>query len=371
MRSRRSASPLATLVLLLATALPAVAAPASAAPPAPGDGPGIATDAHETRVRWLMGTWFTARAPHGPGVGTALDAALDTVAALESRLSNWRATSELSRLNASGGGAVSEPLAAVVDSALALAALSDGAFDPTSEPLTRAWDLRGAGRVPGDGELAAALARVDRRRVRAGRDDAGGRWLDLGGTVLDLGGVGKGFALDRAAAVLRARGVADASLDAGGQRLELAEAPRRTWVASPLDRDRPAVQVLHRGGSLATSAQSERSVRAGGRRIGHVLDPATGRPVATRASVTVWAPGATRADALSTALLVMGRDAARGFAATHPGIGVLWLEPRDAHVVAHAWNLTLAGRAPFVRVADDPPLPSLTSTSLTHTGSHP
>jgi len=364
MRSHPPVRPLVALVLLLATAPPPVAARGPATPAAPRPVPGTATDAHETRERWLMGTWFTVRAPQGPGVGEALDAALDTVASLEARLSNWRATSELSRLDASGGGAVSEPLAAVVDSALALATLTAGAFDPTSESLTLAWDLRGPGRVPDDRELAAALARVGHRRVRTGFDDAGGRQVDLGGTALDLGGIGKGFALDRAAAVLRARGLTGASLDAGGQRLELSDAPLVTWIASPTDRDRPAVQVLHRGGSLATSAQSERNVRAGGRRIGHVLDPATGRPVVTRASVTVWAPGATRADALSTALLVMGRDAARAFAAAHPGIGVLWLEPRGDRVAAHAWNLALAERAPFVRVADDAPLPAFTPTSL-------
>ncbi|HEX5632128.1 MAG TPA: FAD:protein FMN transferase, partial [Gemmatimonadales bacterium] len=92
---------------------------------------------------------------------------------------------------------------------------------------------------------------------------------------------------------------------------------------------------------------------AQGHRIGHVLDPRSGQPIETRASVTVRAPSATRADALSTALLVLGRDAARAFATAHPDVGVLWLEPEGRHVAARAWNLEVAGLAPGVSLAEE------------------
>ena len=95
------------------------------------------------------------------------------------------------------------------------------------------------------------------------------------------------------------------------------------WVAHPADRARPAVRLALGEGSLATSAQSERMRRADGAHIGHVLDPHSGRPLTTRASVSVWAASGTRADALSTALLVMGRERARAFVEAHPGLGAL------------------------------------------------
>lgn len=336
------------LPLALALAATIALAPASA-------GAAEGTGASVTRARWLMGTlWtFTTAAPpaDSAAAGRALDAALDSVAALERALSNWSPTSELSRLNAAGArDSVSQVLAAVLDSALALAAETGGAFDPTVEPLTVAWDLRGAGRVPEAAVLAAARARVGYARVTFARRDAGANVaVRLGGGALDLGGIGKGFALDHAAALLAGRGVRGFVLDAGGQRL--ADAHGTVWVAHPLDRDRPAVRVRAPQGSLATSVQRERELVVRGRRVGHVLDPRTGEPAPAMASVTVAAPSGTRADALSTALLVLGRDAARAWADAHPEIGVLWIEPRGREAVAHAWNLDVVELTPGVRTA--------------------
>ena len=324
--------------------------------------PARATPVSEVaRARWLMGTLFTASAPAaGPAgtaaVGAALDAALDTVAALEGRLSNWSPTSELARFNArSGGNDLSEPLGAVLDSAFRYAALTRGAFDPTLGTLIDAWDLRGRGRVPSPPELRLALGRSGWRRVERSAGYA------LGESRLDLGGIAKGFALDRAAAVLRARGVTDAALDAGGQWLHAAGAdapPCTVWVAEPSHRDRPAVRLALGAGSLSTSGQSEHFFQSGGHRYGHVLDPASGRPLATRASASVVARSGTGADALSTALLVLGHDGARAFAAAHPEIGVLWLEPDGRRVRAEAWNLDGAVAAPSVTLTRDSPRPS-------------
>jgi FAD:protein FMN transferase len=314
-----------------------------------------------TRVRWLMGTMWTATTG-GAGADAALDAALDTVASLERRLSNWAAASELSRLNTAGGGTVSEPLFAVLDSARVYAAATGGAFEPSVEPLTLAWDLRGEGRIPGDAALAAARARVGWQRVVLDRARSS---VALGGAQLDLGGIAKGFALDRAAEVLAARGIASGSLDAGGQRLLIGVESCSVWVAHPERRDVACVALVLGAGSLATSAQSERAVGRGPYRIGHVLDPRTGRPVATRASVSVFARSATAADAYSTALLVMGRDRARAFATAHRELAVLWLEPRGDHVVAEAWNLEVAAVAPFVAL-----IPS-SSTSIARNPSLP
>ena len=294
------------------------------------------------RARWLMGTLWSAAAPcaatDSVRCGAALDAALDEVATLDVLLSNWSATSALSRLNAAGAAdSLPEPLFAVIDSALALAALTDGAFDPTVESLTRAWDLRGTGRVPSERELVDALAHTGWARVAL---EPASRGVRLNGAQLDLGGIAKGFALDRAARVLAAHGVRAATLDAGGQRLALACADT-VWVAEPGRRDMPAASVVLADASLSTSAQSERFVTAGGRRYGHVLDARTGRPVANGGSVSVRAASATRADALSTALLVLGRAQAQAFAGAHGELGVLWLEPAHGHVLAHAWNLSL------------------------------
>lgn len=329
-------------------ALPALALAMLACAPHAADG------ARVERARWLMGTTCTIEAEAADSVRAlgGIEAALDTLARLEDLATRWR-DSELTRLDA---GAVARPvplsrdLAAMVGAALEAAAATGGAFDPTVEPLTRAWDLRGAGRVPTAAALARARARTGWRQVAFDRA-AGTLQFARAGMGLDLGGIAKGFALDRAAEVLAARGATRARLNLGGELRVLGAPAHALAIADPVHRLRPALTLRLARGALSTSAQSERGFVRRGVRYGHVLDPRTGRPVATRAAVSVIAADGTRADALSTALLVMGRAAAARFAAAHPELGVVWLEPAARGVRAWRWHVSDLSPAPGVPVA--------------------
>ena len=139
---------------------------------------------------------------------------------------------------------------------------------------------------------------------------------------IDLGGIGKGIALDAAARVLRNRGVRRALLDFGGQVLAIGRpegAPGwEVGIADPEDRGRAVAVLRIAGHSVATSANGERSVPTPHGTVGHLLDPAEQRPARFAGSVTVAAPDATSADALSTALFVKG-----------PEGGVAWADERD------------------------------------------
>jgi len=301
------------------------------------------------RARWLMGTLCTVVVEHRDSVAAlgALTAALDEIDRLEDVMSSWRENSELARLNrsaAAGPVACSSELAAVLDSALVLARLTDGAFDPTVAPLVDVWDLRGNGRVPEAAEIAAALARVGWSGLDLDRG-AGVARFARPGMSLDLGGIGKGFALDRAAATLASLGARRALVNLGGEVMALGERHIIT-VAHPAARLAPAVELEVGDACVSTSGQSERGFTVGGVRHGHVLDPHTGRPTATAASVTVVCRSATRADALATALLVMGRERAAAFVRRRPGVGVLWLEPAGSGVRAWNWNLFTIRAAP-------------------------
>ncbi len=295
-----------------------------------------------TRARVLMGTLctFAATATDTVHASAALDAALDEVARLDSVMSDWSKRSEVARVNQSAheyAVACSPDLYAVLDSALTLARLSEGTFDPTVEPLVTLWDLRGKGRVPDSLAISSA-------RLLVGHDQV---TLDSlrhtvvfarAGMALNLGGIGKGYALDRAAAVLRAHGVETAQLDLGGQLLSFGET-RVVGIAHPLERLRAVLNISVQDRSLSTSSQGEWRGGAGGTRLGHILDPRVGSPVPGDASVTVVCESATRADAMSTALFVMGRERAEVFASHHPDLGVVWLEPEGASVRAWRWNL--------------------------------
>jgi thiamine biosynthesis lipoprotein len=305
-------------------------------------GDALAAAARIERTRYLMGTLCTASAEAADSATAeaALAAAFDEIARLERVMSSWRDDSELARFNrAAGTGPVacSADLAAVLDSALALARATGGAFDPTVEPLVAAWDLRGDGRVPAPAALASARDRVGWSGLAVDGGALTAR-LARAGMGVDLGGIGKGFALDRAALVLAGRGVRRATLNFGGELLVLG--PETVSVAHPTRRLTPLVEIAVADAAVSTSGQSERGVTVRGVRHGHILDPRTGRPVPTAASITVVCPGATRADALSTALLVMGREGAGVFAAAHPEVGVLWLDPVPGGVRAWRWNLS-------------------------------
>jgi len=304
-------TPVAPVAALLAVAV-ALAPPATALEPLAGRSTPL------VRARWLMGAPCEVRA-FGPSdqIGLQLDRALERIAQLEQVMTTWRPDGELAQLNARCAASprraqpvpVSHQLAQVLALARGFAARTGGAFDPSVGPLLDAWGVKSGGREPSRDELHDALSRtgwvhfevtIDPPAVTCRRD----------GMAFDLGAIGKGIALDEAAALLRAAGVTRALFNFGGQVLAL-DAPPGTagWlvdVADPSDRARGARTLTLVRASLSVTGNAERAIEAGGRRRGHVIDPRTGDPVDRNAALAVIAPTATAADALSTALFVLG-----------------------------------------------------------------
>jgi thiamine biosynthesis lipoprotein len=244
----------------------------------------------------------------------ALDAserALREIQRVEDRLTTWR-DSPLARLNAAPVGEgvpLDDELSGVLAATFAWAARTDRAFDPTVMPLVRAWDLRGAGRVPDPEALAAALRATGTGRFRFGTDGRSLARLEAGAGI-EEGAWGKGYALDRALEKLG--DVTGALIDLGGQVAARGkDAAGHDWsiaIADPRRRDRPVLELRLPNASASTSGDSERSRVVDGRRIGHLLDPRTGEPAEDFGSVTVIAPSALDADVLSTAFFVLGPD---------------------------------------------------------------
>jgi FAD:protein FMN transferase len=255
---------------LLALAGALAAAPAGAHAPA--------------RMRWLMGTFCQIEA-WGPSSGAAVDAAFDEIDRWDRVLSLYKPASELNALNASAGKGpfpASEDLYAATEAALGLAARTGGAFDPTILPV-----LRGG---------ASKLALVGWKKVRL---DPVRRTIDLpqAGMGLDFGGIGKGWALDRAAAVLRAHGVRRAFVNFGGQILALGKPEKGEAWAVELPGSKAPLNVLD--ASVSTSGDEQRP--------GHIVSPFDGLPVRRGVSATAVLPSAAEADAWSTALYVLGK----------------------------------------------------------------
>lgn len=319
------------------------ASPPCALAPAPaGAGPlgsrapqqGERTREEGARIERLVGAMGTGlsvevEAATRPVALRASEAAIREVEATEARLSTWRPTSELSRLQGAEGawGALSPPTLEDLAAAVRWSRATNGRFDPCLGRLVEAWDLRGPGRIPAAEVLAAARASSGCDLLEL--DLEGGRGRLLRGARLDAGGFGKGAALDRALRAAAAQGAARVHLDLGGQHAFLGEGTWSIDLAHPRERQQPVLRLTLPAGSVATSGNSERRWSAGGRTFGHLLDPATGAPREVDShphTATVVAPRALAADALSTAAYLDPVAAAPALAEAHAHLVLLRLE---------------------------------------------
>ena len=275
------------------------------------------------RTVFLMGTYATfvvETVDRQTGLAK-LERMVRVIEVTEAELSTWR---DDSVLNAVNGQPVGTPLpvpAAICGLFSRLAewhAATDRAFDPAVGNLIKAWDLRGEGREPDDGEALAALAASGFDKLVLDAESCA--VTRRAAVILDAGGFGKGEALDRVREAERDRRGAW-FIDFGGQVAVSGESSVGQWsvgLAHPAQRRTSVLQLSLEAGSIATSGGSERDlVQEDGRRIGHIVDPRSGRPVNRAGSVTVWHESAFVADVLSTAMYVMGPDE-----------GIAWTAPR-------------------------------------------
>lgn len=264
-------------------------------------------------------------------------AALDEIERLETTLSAYLPESEISILNRAAARAparVTRETYRLLCFSAALARATGGAFDPAAGALIKAWGFfRPPRRVPSESERAAALAASGHQRLQF---DDRTKTISFAapGLELNLGGIGKGFALDTAAALLQHRHGITRALLQGGQSSFLAlGAPPcepggwKITLAHPCDPALPIAHLFLRDRALGTSGAANQYFVHNGRRYGHILDPRTGRPAHRLLSATAIAPTAAEADALSTAFYVLGPDATREFLSTRPRLGAVLVRP--------------------------------------------
>jgi len=301
-------------------------------------------------VRYVMGTWCDLVIFDPEPAPDIVESAFREIARLDDVLSSWSTESEVSRLNASAGRGpqpVSIDLANVAEESSALCTTTRGAFDPSVAPLLQAWGFYTESPglpAPEIGREAASHVGCDRVTVR--RNSSTIALAD--GAALDFGGIGKGYAVDRALAILRARGVTRAKIDFGSSSLGYLGDIDGGWpivIPDPRDRDDPLLTLRISGGAaVSTSSQRERSFERDGRRYGHIFDPRLGRPVeSSLLSVTVIAARGSTADALSTALFVMGAADGKRLLNRMPGVGAVFVEQSANGLVT-----TTAGKLPRV-----------------------
>lgn len=263
-----------------------------------------------------MGTKFriVLYAQHPADANRAAAAAFRRVDQLDATLSDYDPLSELSRLSNTAGTEawipIGDDLWSVLLQSARLAAVTDGAFDVTVGPLTRLWrwaNRRGV--LPDEERIAHARAAVGHRLIQFDLSSQRVR-LVAPGMRLDLGAIGKGFAADAALVVLTRWGISHALIDAGGD-IVASQSPPGTpgWRVEIPKVDNGTVgweTIWLSDSAVATSGDTYRYVEVDGVRYSHILDPATGLGLTVRRITMVFAPTAVVADALASAISVLG-----------------------------------------------------------------
>ena len=270
----------------------------------------------------------------------ALAAAEDEIYRLDEALSRTREDSAVSRLNSAAGGTpvdVGEELRDLIARALDFSAATDGAFDITLAPVSSAWGFtEDTYRVPEDAELALLLPCVGAEHVHL--EEGTVVSLDQG-TRIDLGAIAKGYASDRMAAIYQEHGITHGIVDLGGNTWvcggNLEGEPWQIGIQDPARSAGALAGILEASDAFAVTSGGYQRYFTGpdGTVYQHILDPKTGWPVqGDLLSVTIVADNGTMADAYSTALYVMGREAAQDFWRQNGGFDMV-LITKDGQVL--------------------------------------
>jgi len=255
------------------------------------------------------------------------------------QISHYQPDSELSLFNCAPAGApfkISAGFAALVRQSMELDRLSGGAFDPTLAPVINLWgfgEKTPEHRIPAEAELEQARRSTGIAHLRL--TPAGELVKDIPGLQLNFGANGKGFGVDEMVRVLQARGLTNAYVSISGEVFVLGHNAKGTkWqvgIPAPVPDWRPggpvATVLSLSGQAVSTSGDYQKYfVDAQGRRLCHIMDPKTGRPVQHNlGSVSVVADSSTLADALSTTLFVLGPEAGLRFIETWTNASALFI----------------------------------------------
>jgi thiamine biosynthesis lipoprotein len=265
---------------------------------------------------------------------SAMRSAFDEVHRVDRLMSKYKEDSDVSRLNGSGAGTwveIDPATFQVIAESQRIAQLTRGAFDITALPLSTVWGFwpEREPRVPPDDEIQEALSHIGFGKLslvpssrRVTKTDAA--------TQVDLGGIAKGYAVDKAMEVLRAKGVRDALVEIGGEARALGKnkegKPWRIGVMHPLRQGFLTILPIS-DKSVATSGDYMKFFVVEDKAYSHLIDPRTGRPIFNNlCSVTVLADNCTEADALATAVSILGSKEGLRLIESLPGVECILVE---------------------------------------------
>lgn len=301
--------------------------------------------------KYIMGTVFeiVVYDASAARANDAMERALQEIVRLDAVMSNYKTDSELSALNRSAHDhpqTVSPDLYRVIEESLQYSRITGGKFDVTVAPLVDRWKAVMTGEpVPSVEEQEKLRACVGYQKVELIPPDR----IEFHSPCLriDLGAIGKGYAADRAAEILRSHGVKSALIDAGGSTwYGMGSPPEQTgWLVRLRDPSENAnPKVILRDSSVSTSEQTPPS-ELDKDSPGHIIDPALGNPLKTRYAISAIAKSATASDGLSTSLLLVGPAEGKKLISEMPDTAAVWISAEgETEMASNGPKILLNGR---------------------------
>ncbi|MGV8134659.1 MAG: FAD:protein FMN transferase [Mangrovibacterium sp.] len=269
------------------------------------------------RTLLLMGSRFDITVVAGDSLqgNTYIDFAVAEVSRIERLISEWDPDSETSEINRNAGiqpVQVDPELFGLIERSISISKLTDGAFDISYASMDKIWRFDGSmTEMPSEEAIKASVSRVGYQNIILDKTHSS-VFLKLQGMKIGFGAIGKGYAADKAKALLIGKGVQAGIVNASGDMNTWGRQPcGDEWkiaITNPLNKNKVFAVLPIREGAVVTSGNYEKYVTFNGKRYTHIIDPKTGYPASGMISATVFAQKAELADALATALFVMGTE---------------------------------------------------------------
>ncbi|GAA4241146.1 FAD:protein FMN transferase [Winogradskyella damuponensis] len=270
------------------------------------------------RTLKLMGSRFdiTVVANDSTQANKYIDTAVAEISRIEKLISSWDENSQTSEINRNAGikpVKVDAELFNLIERAIGISKLTDGAFDISYASMDKIWKFDGSmTTMPSEKEITASVEKVGYQNIVLDKNKST-IYLKLKGMKIGFGAIGKGYAADKAKILLMSKGVTSGIINASGDMNTWGKQTNgEDWkvaITNPMDKNKVFALLPITNGSVVTSGNYEKYVNFNGKRYTHIIDPRTGYPSTGIISVTVFAPKAELADALATSVFVMGKEA--------------------------------------------------------------
>ena len=264
-----------------------------------------------------MGSRFeiTVVAKDSAGAEKFIDTGVNEIKRIEKLISSWDPDSQTSEINRNAGKhpvKVDPELFKLIQVAVGISKLTDGAFDISYASMDRIWKFDGSmKKMPSEEEIKASVSKVGYENIIL--DPEGSTvYLKIPGMKIGIGGIGKGYAADVAKSLLMKQGVSAGIINASGDMNTWGKQPNgddwKVAITNPLNKNHAFALLPIKNGAVVTSGNYEKYVIFDNKRYSHIIDPKTGYPSSGIISVSVFAAKAELADALATSIFVMGTE---------------------------------------------------------------